>query len=78
MNMYATLTFTSVVAWVALVTTSFILLVILVDELWPRSRLERLLKKQRMAEMGFSDRVDPRRIVIITMIWLICGWYLMG
>lgn len=78
MNMYATLTFTSVVAWVALVATSFILLVILIDELWPRSRLERLLKKQRMAEMGFSDRADPGRIVIIAMVWLICGWYLMG
>lgn len=78
MNMYATLTFTSVIAWAAFVFTSFILLVILVDELRPRSRLERLLKKQRMAEMGFSDRADPRRVVIIAMVWLICGWYLMG
>lgn len=78
MNMYATLTFTSVVAWAALVFTSFILLVVLVDELWPRTPLERLNKSLRAAENGHSDRVDPLRITIIIAIWFTCGWYLFG
>ncbi len=78
MNMYATLTFTSVVAWTALVFITAVFLALIVDALKPRSRLEEDLRKMQAARTGYSTRIAWRRVGVMFVIWFMSGWYLFG
>jgi hypothetical protein len=78
MNMYATLTFTSVVAWAALVFITVVFLVLIVDALKPRSRLEVDIRKLEAARTGYSTRIAWPRVGVMFVIWFVSGWYLFG
>ena len=78
MNMYATLTFTSVVAWAALVFITAVFLILIVDALKPRSRLEEDLRKMQVARTGYSTQTDWFKVGVMFVIWFVSGWYLFG
>ena len=78
MSMYATLTFTTVVAWAALVFITAVFLALIVDALKPRSRLEENIRKLEAAQTGYSTRIAWRRVGVMFVIWFVSGWYLFG
>lgn len=75
MEMYATLNFTTVVAYAALVLTSLIWIVLIVDKLISKSELEKSLDK---IEGRRSYQTDWHKVGVIFAIWFASGWYLFG
>lgn len=65
MNMYATFTFTSVVAWSALVLTSLIFIMAIAGAIL-------------VASSGKVYPISWRRVGVIFAIWFTSGWYLFG
>jgi len=76
MNMYATLTFTTVVAWAALVLISLIFLVLIIDALRPKSEAEKAMQQLQAYRNGYAVRTDWRKIAALFVVWFVSGWYL--
>jgi len=78
MMMYDTITFTSVVAWVAFVVIKVILMIVVADTLIPRTQKQKDMEKLNAAVKGYSVKTDWRKVGVLFVIWLVCGWYLFG
>ena len=78
MDMYATLSFTTVVAYAALVLTSLIFIVVIIDALTPKSDLEKAIDKLNVHVNGYTVRTDWRKVGVTFAVWFASGWYLFG